>query len=731
MLAFLPNRGYIMRFLKKYTLALVVASFCLSSGNVSGMEHQHAHQPEKAWYISHKKLLGCLKELGLDIEKMWDKIDEDSIGKKVEPIKRQILNRLKEGWGGYGLDIEKAWGKKLAPDSVSATEHIAQRILKFFASHQDRYKNTTIPDNTSERFWMSFLKRVFDLPIVSASTTKKSIAKIEQILGDVQIMDHKLPLKIECINKIRDLDGNQKFHAVSLDNVNPEAEQIIYALALVIAYHFTHESIQQRLDHFVQDDTYLDLPLCVIRITQHELSGSTEYGTKPEATVKKLLEQENFVFTQGARNLQSEFFAKYDRQFVEPCFSNLFNELDVEPTIAQKVTKTIWPSSIKSTRRIIFIVIEGYLIYLLYKMIVPRTTIFQSDASDLIKKIMPEHNVHFTTEHGNTIGCSLNQNLTLTCCPQNNIAPCTSFNILNNRDPLHNCCMTDGNGITNCSTSFCNTSTASQGICSPDIHSSISDLMEFSDKHNAIKKELQNKYAQNNGDTPVLADFIKKIEAAFNLDPIYRIKYIEIFDASMGDKVRLTHNQIGLSLSQQSLVPIESLIGHEIAHLHQFQSHQGATMYQLARLLDRANGPASEIDADILGALAAFDHDSIKKLAIGWLRDYRSKYFFEKICITDSYKFGILNNPFIQDDLSLQDLCSLNIPIIDQENVQEIRNIRKSDWILDAHPNHIARAIILFKLDTMIRAYVHFVDNAINICPNNQFNTTEMSASNK
>lgn len=347
-------------------------------------------------------------------------------------------------------------------------------------------------------------------------------------------------------------------------------------------------------------------------------------------------------------------------------------------------------------------------------------------------KTMHKHDVHFPSGDGNIIECSLYKNLALTCCEKNNIAPCSSFNILDNNNPFHNCCITDTNGSTTCSTILCNDVKSTEALCNMINLLKQKNLMAMSNRHKVLLKELSDKSVEESSQTPELDICIRKIEDSFNLHPVRRIKKIEVYNTSEARySISPLWNDTSIYLSLSELFPKECVIGHEIAHAYQFECAHGIApgdFYSadadspIKQVEDRPNGPGNELDADILGSLAALDvnDDNIIKLAAGWLGEH----------IVEGLHDQNPTNYIEPKQLSLQDICSANLPIIDQTNVDTFKNVKRTDVPNKPHPKSIVRATMLFKLAPMIKAYLQFVDSTVKTLPSAQINSTQINASN-
>lgn len=773
--------GYTMKFLRKYVLALIVASLALQPSHVSGMQQvQSAYtglcnflmgrqglvvsspfvqklvdnlvnsesntnpvdesvlqakctqpfsqiiepieQPinaesETMWHISHKDLLDCLKRHGLDIEKMWDRLDEDKLGN--EPV----------------------------------TEHIAQEILNFFVLLKGtqtlkRFNEDVASGKESSYGWINFysktsggsiihdfLTKEFNLRIMNVSS--EVIHKIEQDYG-LNVIGTDQPLKIECINKIRNTDNIDLFHSVSLDNIIAKPSHILQALGLVIAYHFTHEALQQRLNDQCKDDTYLHMPLIVIRITQHQPSTPNNI-INPKAIALNLSREKGLPSTKICTNLKSEIYTACDDRF-SPLICQLFEETTPEASTLQKI---LCGAAIMC---LIFNPLAA-----MVNTLVPFTP-----ESPTIPSIAPQ-SVCFTSTEGTRICCSLNGDMSLTCCRQDAPTQCIAFNMLDNDNPFHNCCKADTRSNIHCSTSLCSDSKAIPGPCNNDgdlvgrtinetytpLHQElVKSLDEISTTKGFIDNEIALVYNNKNIFLTLPSDFITQdnaivklashiryVERNLNIQSCNQVKKIYISDSTDSAAVyssfvnnckQAPDSDMVLILSSKynRLPLVGSVLGHEVAHIHQSQSvltHNTSLNIHLLK-------PGYEMSADILGSLAS-NYNNLAQVGVQWLS--YSNY-------NNLAQFGLQSLSFIVDN----NICKIRLPIINRKNAATITNLLKTDNEQAPHPDRRTRGTILLKLSPMIKAAVkHLEHNAEPLeqneqCQNGQFNSPQINASN-
>lgn len=346
----------------------------------------------------------------------------------------------------------------------------------------------------------------------------------------------------------------------------------------------------------------------------------------------------------------------------------------------------------------------------------PKRTIQEQIPEQDAQPKRPVPDVQINLNGGTKLGCTLVKDFTLTCCPEDTTLPCTSFNILDNDDPLHNCCVANDLGV-QCSKELCDQDNAQHGPCT-DSQKKLNMPIKFSQNNQAILEEIKkheeiqdfpsnSEYFIEYLNAPNLEHFIEHIQNNFNINSNYSVKKgVHITDSSAEyrpnaqiSRLRsLQKNMDHLGKTELSIAstflylsrffPLDVVLGHEMAHGLQFQQ-------QCNPISDACNRsiPGSEIDADILGALATLDTNaqSIEHLAI-W--------------IINTMKMNLNELKHAQTIPEL--FCSEILPKIDQSNVGSYDNLLESDQS-KPHPTHAVRIAMLLKLNTMINAYLKHI----------------------
>lgn len=346
----------------------------------------------------------------------------------------------------------------------------------------------------------------------------------------------------------------------------------------------------------------------------------------------------------------------------------------------------------------------------------PKRTIQEQIPEQDAQPKRPVPDVQINLNGGTKLGCTLVKDFTLTCCPEDTTLPCTSFNILDNDDPLHNCCVANDLSV-QCSKELCDQDNAQHGPCT-DSQKKLNMPIKFSQNNQAILEEIKkheeiqdfpsnSEYFIEYLDAPNLEHFIEHIQNNFNINSNYSVKKgVHITDSSAEyrpnaqiSRLRsLQKNMDHLGKTELSIAstflylsrffPLDVVLGHEMAHGLQFQQ-------QCNPISDSCNRsiPGSEIDADILGALATLDTNaqSIEHLAI-W--------------IINTMKMNLNELKHAQTIPEL--FCSEILPKIDQSNVGSYDNLLESDQS-KPHPAHAVRIAMLLKLNTMINAYLKHI----------------------
>ncbi len=332
--------------------------------------------------------------------------------------------------------------------------------------------------------------------------------------------------------------------------------------------------------------------------------------------------------------------------------------------------------------------------------------------------------VSFITAQDNTVTCSLERDLSLTCSAQISKHQ-TILNPLDNNDPLNNCCKVSDNGKVKCSVDLCGNSKATIGPCAEGGSLVNVKLNEtYSQKHYQIVKLLEpiasGQFDEFKCDIDVkndafneLADLIDYIEKYFHILPCNKVSTIRVFDEKIdsaatsgcfrkncqdtsSDLDWLRHIKrypplLELSRQFKWMPHLDYVVGHEIAHNHQYQSviQQNPLLKDKEficgsprELLDIR--PNAELSADILGALAS-NHTNLAALGYQWI----------------AYHMGSRS----------RELCSYALPVIDRSNADSIQNLMtptlQGEYF---HPDLITIGTLHIKLSTMIKAVADYFD---------------------
>lgn len=697
---------------KYFTLSIIL---CLGmqiihpmmNPNHSGTSSQNGGyaQPEEI-IISHKKLLKVLNKHGLDLEKEWEYHDFD----KQNPIGQNEPVDL--DWTSYdyhdprfnsiGL-MCKAFiltscivivfeflgefvDRQTAFMHVSDASTILAKIIFCLAATTTFGNKPYCPIDALAYKIISFFKQALH------NQNGNQVSSLIQDLG-LQDLDASRPITIECINKIEcepeensdDASWIEKLHAVSMENVSAQPNDILLALAVVIAYHFTAESLQQRaMDH---DTTCRDIPLLAIKISQPAIVSSREY-IDPKTTIEKMFSSDKLI---------SIFDSCGD---VQSKITTMDHNLDLSIFNEEYEKYQEYQQPLAGTIKKFFI---AYLYF--SHLFIPQHNFPPLTPEDPVTKIMPEHDVHFALEDGRTIGCSLYQNLSLTCCPQGYDDLCRTLNIVSNADPLNNCCLTDPSGQTTCSTALCSNPESIQALCS---NGQQANGVNFSDLHCSIINELRDDIVQNTHPksvlqkAPLFKSLLQHISNNLNLENNNRIDEVKIVNdrcinadvASWNNRLRITQG----FLKHDNIQDTISTMGHELTHKYQHQTNCHSNLWRKIILnCTRSSMPGDEIDADILGALAVLDlnGNSINNKAISALKSF----------LHDA-NASLINQ---------STLCSTELPIINQSNLASIENLMRTDKNNAPHPDSLVRATMLLKLDTMIKALLKYFKQELKI----------------
>lgn len=360
----------------------------------------------------------------------------------------------------------------------------------------------------------------------------------------------------------------------------------------------------------------------------------------------------------------------------------------------------------------------------------------------------PSQRVCFSSETNTKLCCTLNSDLSINCCLANIPDRCISFNILDNHDPLFNCCKITDRAEVICSkdaclssksiTAPCNLETKEQNFESNQtalgntLLQSISTMYDHMSIETArihfgflaisspkVNFEIPQRLDDNLDAVKTLIRYIRDIEKKFNIQPRFHIGHINIGDPHT-DVTTIAHpcgvitetlrNNDLCPIVQPSLTPSSRIsfaqeytshsldmawtIAHEIAHSHQAEQLFNAVPMQITESYKELSpdyqnlNPGFEISADIMGALAS-DYKKIPTYAARFLAESLEKE---------------------------RSLCQQSLPEITRANAACIENLLSTNpyYDSDPHPHDNIRATILFKLSTMIQAAVHYLEEQNN-----------------
>lgn len=589
------------------------------------------------------------------------------------------LDRL---WDDLDLSLEKircgitviSLAQQIGIDSKSSA------ILK-------KLNNNYFVDSLALKIFERFIDRDTD------DTTHKALVK------KCSELNIKGPVDIECINKLRTSTNKILYHVVSIKNVS--MDQILHGCGLVIAYHFTTESLAQRLQN--DDDTYLDVPLLALRITT---SKESETPCTLKSIIQKVLEKNSFISLKKLRAVTSTFLNSSD----DKCLGlkeNLFDEY-IEETLLERY----------------FLVFAKPLVYLLAaEQVVLWVHNMSAKLPELPEKADIKQDVCFSPHGGSFakadpyVCCRLHEDLTVKCCAFDDTQVtlggqphCVSLNILDNDNPLHNCCLINEFDKIVCSENICNDSRATRAPCGVggELIGRVSSKDTYNQKHYDLQtsiKNLRTEIARDLGHasdndliysrilgiaeyaTPEkeITEQLRIVSDNLIIQKPHRIQKLSItalpdMASVYSDCVNLCNYACSLTLSNRyTMLPqMDYVLGHEVAHIQQAQSlaaQSGALDYTRIR-------PGYEMSADILGILAA-NYTNGASVGAQWI----------------AYNQGTSITP-----------CRLKPVEISHANVMTIKNLLGTHDAKYPHPSREVRGTILLKLSTMIKAAVRYLE---------------------
>lgn len=200
-------------------------------------------------------------------------------------------------------------------------------------------------------------------------------------------------------------------------------------------------------------------------------------------------------------------------------------------------------------------------------------------------KTMPHHDVHFNITKDVSLGCTLNNDLTLTCCVNNcKSCPfmCTNIDLLSRFDPLHDCCTTTKYGTVICGKSFCNQAGSIPGVCT-DSGKGADDTFSFSQMHTALIAELSK--GSSAGYLKRAHAYVKNIEDNLNTDLKKQAQSVLKTDYNFADLIGHHDNRVTISdkiVLLSKLYALDVMLARERVHhmLVEKDSQDNQSLYE-------------------------------------------------------------------------------------------------------------------------------------------------------
>ncbi len=638
----------------------------------------------------------------------------------------------------HRVDIDRLWDNL---DLGSDRNELASKIRTLFESHPndpdalDLKRDSTVIDSIAYKILERFkLDKLSCFQNLFSSAKSEQYKKTEEyIVKQCTTLKHNKVFNVECINKLTREDDEILYHCVSIKHVS--LDQILQGCMLAVAYHFTTMSLLKRLA--INDNTYFSPPLLVLRIT---VSDEDVAQIDVNDVIHSLLKQNSFVILDKIPGLKSSFVRASKTRTVLK--DSLFEEYIEQTALERYLSMFIKP--------IIFLLLAQQIGRWLPDQVddAPDTSPdlnseFIKNTTELPEKVNIQQKVCFDTGAYSYTCCELMGDLSATCYGfdeyiNTNIqtAPSLSFNILDNTDPLHNCCKVDKFGKLYCSQALCTSGDIEVAPCVPG--GELYGVGSVQETHNQKDAELQNivdtlyhKHtelgAENdlNGNRaflrPKVTDTksgivpaplkklfynIRVMEAGLMIDSCNQVSHVALLNRTNHAAVNTGYVQdcakahcddspipIYLSNKFENDTQLDYTLGHEIAHIQQAQSLTQALVdvYEKAKIR-----PGFEMSADILGVLVS-NYTNIAAVGVQWL--------------TQSINADV--RP-----------CSLKPLPITRENAYKVRNLLATHIVHSPHPSDNVRGTILLKLSTMIKAAVRYFEKIRLYGPNNISNKT-------
>lgn len=623
----------------------------------------------------------------------------------------------------HRVDIDRLWDNL---DLGSDKNELASKIQTLFELHQndpdalDLKRDSTVIDSIAYKILERFkLDKLSCFQNLFCSAKSEQFKKTEEyIVKQCTTPKHNKVFNVECINKLTCEDDEILYHCVSIKHVS--LDQILQGCMLAVAYHFTTMSLLKRLA--INDNTYLSPPLLVLRIT---VSDEDVAQIDVNDVIHSLLKQNSFVILDKIPGLKSSFVRASKTRTVLK--DSLFEEY-IEQTALERYLSMF-------TKPIIFLLLAQQ---------IGRWLPDQVDDTPLPDKVNIQQKVCFDTGAYSYTCCELMGDLSVTCHGfdeyiNTNIqtVPSLSFNILDNTDPLHNCCKVDKFGKLYCSQALCTSGDVEVAPCVPG--GELYGVGSVQETNNQKDVELQhsigtlyNEYEEfakigsqgtfifsrpnvNDIKSGIVPAPLKKLfynirvmEAGLMIDSCNYVTAVVLenstnYAAVIVDRVQDCENQfkyprieIYLSRKFDNDIQLDFSFGHEVAHIQQVQSlakiNNNVEVDEVARIR-----PGFEISADILGALVS-NYTNIAAVGVQWLT-YR----------------GV--NPEVRP-------CDLKTLPITRENAHSVRNLLATHDANYPHPSTAVRGTILLKLSTMVKAVVRYFEKVRLYGPKTMSNQT-------